>query len=110
MGLHGSCMVPLWDVVDVVKSRGYRKLKRGNTGVPMCMRLARFAGVVPLLLLLLLLLLLYDTAATALRECFEIRRECGLEPSLVVFGMARPHNTHTRTHTAPFVAVTKRRP
>ena len=47
--------VSLGDVVDL-KSRGCRKLKRGNTGVPMCMghREVRFcctaaAAVVPLL-------------------------------------------------------------
>ena len=37
--------VSLGDVVDL-KSRGCRKLKRGNTGVPMYMSLARFTGVV----------------------------------------------------------------
>ena len=44
---------PPRDVVDL-NFRGCRKLKTGNTGVPMYISLARFAGVVPLLLLLLL--------------------------------------------------------
>ena len=40
--------IPLRDVDDM-KSRGCRKLKRGNTGVPMCKRVAKFTCVVPLL-------------------------------------------------------------
>ena len=43
--------VPLRDVVDL-KPRGVRRLKRGNTGVPMYKSVASFTGVVPLLLLL----------------------------------------------------------
>ena len=81
--------VPLRDADDL-KTRGCRTLKRGNTGVPMYTSVARFTCVVPLLL--------------QLRRCcadaFEIQRKCGLEfvPRWHVFRMARPHNTHTRTH------------
>ena len=47
--------VPLRDVFDL-KSRGCRKLKGGNTGVPMYVSVPRFTGVVPLLLLVVPLL------------------------------------------------------
>ena len=57
-------------------------MKRGNTGVPMYVGLARFVAVAPLL---------YCADACA------IQRKRGSESSLVVFGMARSH-THTRSH------------
>ena len=48
------------------------------------MSVARFDGVVPLLLHCV--------------NAFEVQRKCGLELSLVVFRIACPRNTHTRTH------------
>ena len=41
---------------------------------------------------------------------FEAQRICGLELSLVVFRVTRPHNSHTRAYKeAPPVAVTARK-
>ena len=71
--------VPLRDVVHL-KSRGCRTWKRVNTGVPVCMSLARFAGVAPLLYC---------------ADVFEIQRKCGAESSLVVFRLESPHR-HTQ--------------
>ena len=68
-------------------------MKRRNTGVPVFMSVARFAGVV---------------SPLNCADAFEIQRKCALELFLVVFKMARPHNTRTRTHAkAPLVAVTE---
>ena len=87
-----SNKVPLRNVVDQ-KSRGCRKLKRENTGVLMCLLCegcevhwcctAAAAAVVPLLYC---------------ADAVDIERKCGLKSPLVVFRMARPHNTHARTH------------
>ena len=68
-----------------LKSRGSHNLKRGTTGYPSYMS-ARFTGGV--------VRLLYCA------DAFEVQRKCWLELSLVVFRIARPHNTHTRTHTS----------
>ena len=76
-------------------------MKRGSTGVPMYLSVARFAGVVPLLLLLCLCSILYCA------DAFEIQRWCWLELSLVVFRMARPHNTYTHTSTVHSYHKTK---
>ena len=66
-------------------------MKRGNIGFPMYTGVGRFTGVVPLLYC---------------EDAFEVHGECGLQLSLVVFRMARPHNTHTCPYTdSPFVAV-----
>ena len=80
--------VPLRDVVDL-KSGGCRKLKRGNTGVPVYMSVARFAGVVPLLLLLYLCCparMLLKFRASAGRNC--LSRCSGWQAHII----------HTRTH------------
>ena len=83
--------VPLRDV-DVVdlKSRGCRKLKGGNTGVPMFVGVAMFTCVV-----------LYRCCCccvAAVLRASEIQRKCVLQQSLVVFRMARTHNTNTQKH------------
>ena len=78
-----SCKVPLRDVLDL-ESRGCYKLKRGNTGVPMWMGVARFTGVVPLLYC---------------ADAFDIQRKRGLDLPLVVFGMARCTRINAHTHT-----------
>ena len=49
----------------------------------MHMSVSRFAGVSPVL---------------HCADALEIQSKCGLESSLVVFRMARPHYRHTRTH------------
>ena len=79
---------------------GVRQVEKGEhrRSYDMCMSVARLAGVAPLMMLFVPLL--YCANA------FEIQRNCGLKLSPVLFKMARPHDTHTRTHTrAPFVAV-----
>ena len=62
---------------------------------------ARLTGVVPLLL--------FCTAVVLRGWCLNAKKVwVGICPSL--FRMARPYNTHTRTHIkTPFLAVTKRR-
>ena len=77
-----------------MKSRGCRKLKKGNTGVPpwyvdercevhLCCTAA--AALVPL--------------AAVLRGCFRNSECVGWNcPHIVVFRMARPNNTFTRAH------------
>ena len=67
-----------------LKSRGCRKLKRGNKGVPVYMSVARFAGVVSLLLL-------YRA------DAFEIQSKCGWELSLCSGWHAHVVRTHRST-------------
>ena len=69
-------MVPLRDVIDL-KSRGCRKLKRGNTDVPMyiCLYEVRWCCIAAAAAVLLYRCCKYCAGV------FEIQRKCGLESS-----------------------------
>ena len=77
--------VPLGDVVDL-ECRGCRKLKRGNTAVPMHVSLCEVRCCC--------------TAAVGLSVycagAFEIQKKCGSEPSRLCSGW---HTKHTCVHT-----------